>query len=278
MDEPKLKALLSLLDDTDQEVVNHVKEKLLSLGEDVIPVLEKEWEANFSPLVQERIENLIHQMQYVSLRDRLKAWKQNEQENLLKGLWIISTYQYPDLDYAQLKAQFEQLYYEAWIEYKETSSAIDEIQTLNYIFFRVMKFSPNTKNFHSPGNSMINIVLESKKGNPISLCVIYMLIAQRMKIPLHGVNLPNLFVLMYKNEMDQFYINVFNKGLIFSRADIDNYIKQLKLSPKDSYYEPCENLDIMIRIMRNLTICFEKLGETDKIQEVQELLDILIHE
>ncbi len=278
MDEPKLKALLSLLDDTDQEVIEHVKETLLSMGEDVIPILEKEWESNFSPLAQERIENLIHQMQYQNLFERLSYWKKHEQEDLLKGLWVVATYQYPDLDYAQLKAQFEQLYYEAWIEYKESESAIDEVQTLNHIFFRVMKFLPNTKNFHSPGNSMINIVLESRKGNPISLCVIYMMIAQRLKIPLHGVNLPNLFVLTYKNEMDQFYINVFNKGLIFSKADIDNYIKQLKLTPKDSFYEPCTNLDTLTRVLRNLMICFEKLGETDKVQEVQELLDILKHE
>lgn len=127
MDEPKLKALLSLLDDTDQEVIEHVKETLLSMGEDVIPILEKEWESNFSPLAQERIENLIHQMQYQNLFERLSYWKKHEQEDLLKGLWVVATYQYPDLDYAQLKAQFEQLYYEAWIEYKESESAIDEV-------------------------------------------------------------------------------------------------------------------------------------------------------
>ena len=62
---------------------------------------------------------------------------------------------------------------------------------------------------------MINAVLESKKGNPISMCVVYMLIAQKLKLPVYGVNLPSLFVLTYKKGDEQFYINAFNKGLNF---------------------------------------------------------------
>ncbi len=65
---------------------------------------------------------------------------------------------------------------------------------------------------------MINQVLESKKGNPISLAAVYMLIAQKLKLPIFGVNLPNLFVLIYKSEELNFYINVFNRGVIFSKT------------------------------------------------------------
>jgi regulator of sirC expression with transglutaminase-like and TPR domain len=125
---------------------------------------------------------------------------------------------------------------------------------------------------------MMNVVIETKKGNPISLCVIYMLVAQKLKIPVYGVNLPNLFILTYKSDQTQFYINAFNKGLIFSRADIDNYISHLNLSPLDIFYEPCNNIDIIKRVFRNLVISFEKVGDSDKVEEIKLLLRLIADE
>jgi regulator of sirC expression with transglutaminase-like and TPR domain len=122
---------------------------------------------------------------------------------------------------------------------------------------------------------MINIVLETKRGNPISLCAIYMMVAQKLKMPIYGVNLPNLFILTYKSGDTQFYINAFNKGLIFSRSDIDNYIAHLNLSQNDIFYEPCSHIEILKRMIRNLIMAFEKVGETKKIEEVKTLLACL---
>jgi regulator of sirC expression with transglutaminase-like and TPR domain len=125
---------------------------------------------------------------------------------------------------------------------------------------------------------MINVVLDTRKGNPISLCVLYMLIAQKLKMPIYGVNLPNLFILTFKNDTHQFYINTFNRGLIFTRADIDNYISHLKLSHNDMFYEPCNNLSIIRRVLRNMIVSFEKTGYQDKINEVKQLLDSISDE
>ena len=122
---------------------------------------------------------------------------------------------------------------------------------------------------------MLNVVLESKKGNPISLCVIYMLVARKLGIPLYGVNLPNLFVLTYKSEQLQFYINVFNRGLVFTRNDIDNYIAQLNLAPSDIFYQPCNNLEIVKRVLRNMILAFEKMGDDDRIRETEMLLKVI---
>jgi regulator of sirC expression with transglutaminase-like and TPR domain len=122
---------------------------------------------------------------------------------------------------------------------------------------------------------MINSVLDSKKGNPISLCVIYLLVAQKLKLPVYGVNLPSLFILTYKSLDVQFYINAFNRGLIFSKHDIDNYISQLKLQPNDIFYQPCSNLDITRRMFRNLIVSFEKLRDYDKSEEIKELLALI---
>jgi len=272
MTENELKALVSLLDDDDKQITAHVEEKILSLGKAAIPFLEKEWESNLSPAVQSRIEDLIHTLQYDLLKERLKNWYDSEDQDLLTGMWIIATYQYPEIELEKLKQELEQIYYEAWLEFKPDLYAFDQIKVMNSVIFNKLKFGANTKNFHSPGNSMINVVLETRKGNPITLCVIYMLVAQKLKLPVSGVNLPNLFILTYKDNNHQFYINTFNRGLIFSKQDIENYINELHLVPQTSFFEPCSNLEIIRRALRNLIMSFEKMGEHAKAEEVKILL------
>jgi regulator of sirC expression with transglutaminase-like and TPR domain len=272
MEEKELKALVSLLDDDDKGVVSHVQEKILSIGRAVIPFLEKEWESNFNPSVQQRIEDLIHTLQYESLKTRLNEWYRGDDHDLLTGMWILATYQYPDLELENLRQELEQIYYETWLEFRPDLYPFDQIKVINSVLFNKLKFGANTKNFHSPGNSMINVVLESHKGNPITLCVIYLLVAQKLKLPVQGVNLPNLFILTYKGPQTQFYINAFNRGLIFSKQDIENYISELHLVPQNSFFEPCSNVDIIRRALRNLVMSFEKMGEHAKAEEVKMLL------
>lgn len=275
MNDRELKALVALLDDEDYEILNHVEERLISYGNPIIPFLEQEWEKNFNPNVQRRIEDLIHTLQFDSLKERLSKWYTSDEQDLLEGMWIIATYQYPDLALDSMQKEIEQIYYDTWLEFKTDVHPYDQVRILNSVLFSKLKFRANTKNFHSPANSMINRVLETKKGNPISLCVVYMLVAQRLKLPVYGVNLPSLFILTYKQEDIQFYINAFSRGLIFAKQDIDNYIKQLKLSPDDMFYQPCQNIDIIRRVLRNLIVSFEKLDEFEKADEVKQLLEIV---
>ncbi|MBP9926922.1 MAG: transglutaminase family protein [Cyclobacteriaceae bacterium] len=272
MSENELKALVSLLDDEDKQVSDHVQEKILSLGTEAIPFLEKEWESNLNPSVQTRIEELIHTLQYELVKERLRKWYASPDQDLLTGMWIIGTYQYPEIELEKLKQDVEQIYYEAWLEFRPDLYAYDQIKVINSVIFNKLKFGANTKNFHSPGNSMINVVLETRRGNPITLCVIYLLIAQKLKLPVHGVNLPNLFIITYKDDKHQFYINAFNRGLIFSKQDIENYIHELHMVPQQSFFEPCNSLEIIRRALRNLVMSFEKMGEHAKADEVKVLL------
>lgn len=273
MEERELKALVSLLEDDDHQIVSQIEEKILSLGAPVIPVLETAWENCLNPQVQERMENLIHILQYDLVRARLKEWYKGEEHDLLAGMWIVATYQYPDTDLSKLRQDLEQIYYDTWLEFKNDIYPFDQVKLINSVLFGKLKFGANSKNFHSPGNSLINVVLETRKGNPITLGVIYLLVAQKLKLPMYGVNLPNLFVLTYKDEKHtQFYINAFNRGIIFSRQDIENYIQELHLTPQESFFEPCNNVEIIRRTLRNLVMSFEKMGEHAKADEVKMLL------
>ena len=272
MEEKEIKAMISLLEDDDQQVSQHVEQQIRTLGTVAIPFLEREWESNLNPEVQQRIELLIHDLQFQLSRERLKDWYTSPGRELMTGMWIVASIQYPDLQIEKIRHELEQIYYEVWLQFRNDMTVMERIKVLNSVLFTKLRFGSNTKNFHSPGNSMINVVLESKKGNPITLCVIYLLVARKLKLPVYGVNMPNMFMLLYRDETQEFYINAFNRGLVFSKKDLENYIHEIHLTPQPSFFEPCANEDIIRRALRNLIMAFDKVGDHARAEEVKLLL------
>jgi regulator of sirC expression with transglutaminase-like and TPR domain len=275
MSQEDLKAMVSLLDDNDQEVVSIVENNIKNLGSEIIPFLEKEWESNgLNPILQKKIEDLVHNLQYGNLKAEFKDWKENQNHDLLKGLWLIAKYQFPELTLESLASELKKIQLEVWLKTDEKMHPNDMVKVLNQVIFQDLNFEPNIKNFHSTTNSMFNLVLSQKKGNPVALSCLYILLAEKMDLPIYGVNLPNLFVLIFDYPGYRFYINPFNKGQIFSEKDIDDYLKQMNMEPDPKYYKSCSNVEIIQRILTNLAFAYQKLGETDKQNEIDRFIDI----
>jgi len=281
----EISALLSLLDDPDDTIFSEIKGRILSLGGDIIPELENTFETNFDTLVQQRALDLIHEIQFSNTLKALKNWRDNDSHSILEGAIIIAKYQYPDLIENKIKKHIEQLRTDIWLELNDELTALEKINVINHIIFDIHSFSGNTQNFHAPQNSFINAVLESKKGNPLLLAILYLIIAQGLKIPVYGINLPEHFILAYIDDAEfayntkiknvLFYINPFSRGTVFGKVEIDNFLRQLKLKQENHYYQPCTNIDMMRRLLRNLSYSFEKQGYKDKVVEINQLLDQL---
>ena len=292
MDKQELNALLSLLDDPDKDVFLQVREKLLSIGPQVIPALENVWEQSFDTSIQTKIEGIIHNIQFNITAEALKEWATTPEQNLLTGALLIAKYQYPDLNTDKIKRQIQQIRQDIWLELNDKLTALEQVKIINHILFEVHNFSGNTQNYHAPQNSYINNVLESKKGNPLSLSLVYLIVAQDLKIPIYGVNLPEHFVLCYKDvhqlmsvrtKRDEemiakgilFYINPFSRGAVFGKGQLDIYLKKMDLDIQPEHYQPCTNLEMIKRLLRNLVFSYKKLGYADKQDELQKLLDAL---
>lgn len=278
----EIDALVKLLDDPDSEVFEHVHDRLLHYGNQAVPMLESAWEQSLDAVLQHRIENLIHAIQFNNIKEDLNLWYQSGAFDLLQGALIINRYQYPDLDEQSVINQIEDIKRAVWLGLQYEMSAIEKVKLINHIFYHQFGFGGNTKNHHDPQNSYIANVLESKKGNQISLAIIYATIAQKLDIPIYGVNLPQHFILGYVDESNKeqefsvlFYINAFNKGAIFGKHDVDQFLRQLNLEPQPGFYTPCNNTEIVKRIIRNLISAYENLGATDKVEELKQLQNLL---
>lgn len=278
-------ALITLLDDPDEVIYIQVKDRFVVLGPPAIPHLETAWENSFDAIMQKRIEDIIHTIQFETLQKALKKWAKEDQDDLLKGILIVAHYQYPDLDENKVKKQLATIKQDVWLELHEDLTALEKVKIINHILFEVHQFSGNITNYHAPQNSFINNVLETKKGNPLMLSVVYLLICIELKIPVYGINLPQHFVLAYLNDEANlidvntktlsnnilFYINPFSKGLLFNQKDIDQFLKQLNLDLDPKYYLPCGNIEIIKRCIDSLIFSYEKLGYLEKVAELKVL-------
>ena len=284
-----IQALVQLIDDPDESVFEHVRDQLLKIGSEAIPYLENSWESDYYGLLfQNRIEQLIHDIQFDHVRVNLQTWVNSAEKDLLQGAIIVAKYQYPGLDEEKIQELIQVIRRDIWLELNDHQTAFEQVKIFNRIFFGIHHFRGDNKSFHSPVNSYINTVLESKKGNPLSLCLIYSIIAQSLDLPIYGVNLPNHFVLAYMdakhssfaiNQQNEygvlFYINAFSKGSIFDTNEIKEFLNGLNLAHNREYFEPCSNTSVIKRMLTNLISAFQQVGNAEKVSELKILRDLV---
>lgn len=274
-----LSALIELLEDPDKEVYKTVKNELIDLGTNIIPNLEEAWEKNFDSLIQDRVEEIIHEIQFKSLLNELKLWISSPKD-ILEGWMIISRYQYPELKKESFESTLTKIISEAKLAIENCNSDLEKISTLNTIIFSRYRFRGNVKNFNSPENSFINDVIDNRKGNPLSLSIIYMHISRKIGLPVCGINMPKHFIVGFESEHHfdidsiKFYINPFSKGTILNRQDLETFLKREKIKESSKYFSPCGNKEILKRLINNLLHSYTYRSKKEKAEEMVKFLQL----
>jgi regulator of sirC expression with transglutaminase-like and TPR domain len=279
----EINALIYLLDDNDKEIFATVSEKIMELGNPIIPALENAWETSSDLNFQEKLENLIQEIQYRSVSHDLYNWCLTGATDLLNGAVIVAQSKYPDLQLNQIINTLSPIKQDIMLELHDNLPPYEKIKIMNYVFFKIYKFSGNYSNYFTPQNYYLNQVIELKKGNPVTLGILYLTLARWCNIPLYGVNLPKNFIVAYKNlnakkkkDSVLFYINPYNKGSILKREEIDAFLDQQNIKPDDNYYYPCDNFEIIGRLIKNLINSYETTGNNEYTYKLKRLLSIVV--
>ncbi len=280
---------IKLLDDPDENIYQFIRDSIISDGLDAIPLLENTWGNEHNPLVQERIEEIVKTIQFRHLKTLFLEWKQNGAKDIIYGAYLVAKYIYADLQWDSIETSINKIKTDIWIELNQNLTALEKVKLLNFIVFEVYGFNVTMINPYSPQNYFINHVLDTKKGNDLALCVLYTGIAQRLNIPIFGVNLPNNYIVCYVDQLSAFeafgdttdndvlfYITPRGKGTVFGRKEIDYFLKQAKIEPKRDYYSPVSNLDFIIEMLKQLIISYSEMGYIEKSNDLNEIIHLLI--
>ncbi len=286
MSEKELSALVSMIDEPNEVVFATIRKKIEDYGPAAIPLLEDAWMNAFSDEQSGRLEELIDDIRFNDLSHELLNWKDKHQEDLLQAFALLTRFRFPDFDGARYMEQVERLKRDAWLEMNDELTALEKTKVLNHIFYDVWGFrglSPRRK--ISLNSYFLNELMDTKKGNALSLGILYTVVAQSLNIPVFGVDLPMHFVLAYMDDIipvkpagsygkDEvlFYLNAMNKGAIFTANEIDQFVKRLKTDMREEFYLPINNLGVVRRLLRELAAVYKNEGEQGKTDELQKLL------
>ncbi len=292
----ELEALVYLLEDPDDGVYEQVKLRIIELGQPALSFLEEILYRMENPLQIERTHAIIRFLKYETIIQSFRQWRDSGAIDLLEGVILLSKIKYPEVDKQEIDNAIDKIKLDAWLELHDDLTSYEKVRILNHIFYQVHGFKGDSEDYHHADNSYINKVLERHRGNPISLAVVYSIVAQRLNIPIFGVNLPQHFVLGYKAGDDPeiiraynlhgnseppnqgevlFYINPFSQGLVLSHQSIREFLDQIKVEPKKEYFSFCSHLEILQRMVRNLLYTYDKEKNDFMIRILTEIMEIL---
>lgn len=280
--EIELQALISLLDEPDYDSFDKVREQIFNIGTPAVPLLENAWENTFDIGVQQRIEDIIHNIQFNQLQFDLVKWAHFKDTDLLEGYILFTKFQYPSLDTDALKEKIAHLRKDIWLELNESLTALEKVKVLNHIFFDHYKYKAPEKHEAEAKYLFLNHLMETKSGFSISLGILYTILAQSLNIPIYGLLLPGdryfmawIEHLETKGRVVRFCINPENQGGVFTREELAALLKKLKFHSLETYFDPLSPPVIIDKMFEMLSYLYNASGDTAKQEEISRLRDAL---
>ncbi|NOX85458.1 MAG: hypothetical protein GXO86_05770 [Chlorobi bacterium] len=284
----ELSALISMMDEPSEVNYNSIREKIASYGKTAIPLLEDAWMKATREDDIDRIGKLIDEIRFNDIYFALENWAKFHSNDLIEAFFILTRFQYPELDEDKYRQVFDRIKKDIWLEINENLTALEKVKVLNHIFYDVYKFRGEIPQQTKISDYCLNHVMDNKKGTAIALGILYISLAQKLNIPIFGVDLHQHFVLAYMDDNQPvkspeeytekeilFYIAIVNKGAAFTKNEIEHYIKKADISSKPSYFLPCSNLIIIERMVTEMVIMHRVDDNNDKAEMLIKLIDAL---
>jgi len=279
-------ALLTLIDDPDQDVFEAVSEKIVDYGKPIIANLEHLWETTPEEHTQERIELLIHRLHYRDLAEDFRQWSISGHHDLMLGSLLVAKFQYPDLSTSPVLVEIEKIRRNIWLELNNYLTPLEQINIVTSILYSYYGLKGGETNYTEPNEFLLHKTLQAKRGNQISNGILYLVLCELLDIPVRAINLPKQFVIAYfkpgyseENLPDpyhkiEFFIDPAS-GQVFTHQDVESYFKRISAPPVNSYFKPRLNKQVIVQLLEEFSKCFDSDKEKYKQKELIELASLL---
>lgn len=282
-----LYSLLQLIDDPDEEVYANVAERIRSMGEQVISPLESLWETTEDNAIQQRIESLIHDVQFSNLATRWKQWAEQD-GSALDAMILMAQYKYPDLDEDKVRREYQKLKQDIWLELNPYLSPLEQINVINSIVFNFYNFTGIEIHRCKEDQFYIHKLFESKKGNSYSLGALLSTVLGELDVPLRCIQLPHQFLMAYFETIEPIFafdeadsaqklICYFdpNNGFVYAQRDIDNYFQKIGEEAKASHFLPLNKNKLILVLLKELQYYLNQYGDFQSADDVDALISIV---
>lgn len=269
---------MTLLGDEDQSVVESARQRIMEIGRSVLPELKKQYENQPLP-VKLRMKDLISQLQPGSLENKFRNLAPDSDEDsidLETALFTVARIGYPHLNKEVYLGKIRELVnrVNSRLERWETVDDHTAVETVNEVIFEEYEFHGNEANFYDPDNSFINRVLQQRKGSPLLLSCLVLLIARRLELPYQPVTMPAHCILAYSGQKRRIFIDPFHSGQLLTRDDCIEFLNSAGFGFVEEYLAPVSNQKLLTRVLKNLLNSYHRLHNNSRIEELRGYLAI----
>lgn len=270
MSNKEIWALVRLLDDSNAALAEQARDALVGFGAAALPALQEYADAN--PALAAR---LTQRIQAQVLEDEWAALAQNpdaEAAALLLARWLDPLLN-PARIVLQLDALAEALRGALPGAPNRTGYRRDALALREWLA-AAKGFQGNQENYYVPENSLLPHVLETRRGIPLSLCMVYLFVARRLGAPLYAIGMPRHFIVRYGDEREGTYIDPYNQGALMTREDCQRWLIQQGLGWREEYLRPVSDHSLIERMLRNLVNAYAQQGNEHAVVQTVKYLDI----
>ena len=176
----------------------------------------------------------------------------------------------------------QQIIQDIWIEINDLQTSFEKIAIVNHIFFNIYHFELNYSDISALENSFINNILISRKGNLISLTILYCIITKQLNLPIQPISINNKMLIGYMDpevskeaygELSHpflFFINMERKGGIVGIKEMEFYLKESKKQWNELLILSNEHL--IMQLLTFMKESFQAKGEEGKSRVAEDLL------
>ncbi len=263
--------LLKLLDDDSSDIRDEVIKQLCAFG----PTLRQELKHIPFSLNSEqtRLINLVFEGQKrILLAHHWPRWftVNKESEKLETALKMLSEFLTPIEREADLTMLLDKLAY----DYQRSMKDYGPLSLAKFLF-KMKKFKGNQDDYYNPQNSNLIYVITEKKGIPISLACVYMLVGMRLGIRVEGCHFPGHFLARVKTAGRTVFVDCFNSGQVIDKEDILSIKENDKELIREVLGRTTDAETIVRRFLANLIRTYQMRDEKNNCELMIDLFNRL---
>ncbi|RMH35507.1 MAG: hypothetical protein D6690_08765 [Nitrospirae bacterium] len=273
--ETRIRALMYLLSDPDERIAQIVHDQLVQIGSSALSYLQC--------MGQQRPElalRLNAVKEAICFRQLLQEFQDichspSQPLDLEAGAFLIARTAYPDLDPQPYIHMLDDMAEDLRARHVGESSIEESLLTINRYLFDEQGFVGNREDYYDPDNSFLHRVIDRRKGIPISLSVLYLLVGVRLRLPLAGVSLPGHFMLTVKDHQPAIFIDCFNNGQFLTEEDCALFLNEAGIAFRPRFLRHSSHDQILARMLRNLIGIYQSRHERSCVRRFQALMTII---
>ena len=272
----RVKALVHLLGDDDTKICAVAWDHLASMGEAVLPFVRAASQQTEDHRVRVHARRFLAEWERRVVFEQWVAFCRRDRLDLEEGAFLIMRSEYPQTEIDPYRQTLERYARGLGSRVRSSRTVGDAVSRLSHFLFAEEGFRGDVSSYYSADNSYLNRVLELKKGIPLSLAVLMLLVARRLSIPIHGVNMPQHFLLKYREPAGEVFVDVFHGGKLLAARDCARFLGEAGITFRDEHLRGVSDRVILQRMLGNLLRVYladEDERRSGRVAAMLKLLD-----